>query len=398
MSPSSTRAAGSSTLPPVLIATVVTLFLAYLMRQGCFALGMENSLYCYSSFGALYEGLQLGGGRFPYSAPPLEYPAGLGLVIWLASAVTSSGLGFVRVNMVIVAVASLTTAWILWRHWGRRAMLFAAAPSLAVYAFISWDMVAVVFAVAAISAFVRRRDVPAGLLLGIGAAIKVFPGLLILPMAAERWREGDRGAAWRLMLAAAVSLVLVNAPVAWVSFDGWAHFLRFNSARVVDWGTLWSAGCHTFGLSLCGDIPLVNTLSLVLFLVAAPIVWVLVTRTAPNIPRWQLGFPLMVVFFLTNKVYSPQYSLFILPWFGLVLPSIPLFLAYEAIDIGIYVTTFAWQEHLAGSGGLPLWPLHVFIVLRAALLVVMLVAFARSGGAPGPQAQTSRFTDGRRPG
>src|SRR5687767_381335 len=239
MSPSSTRlAAGSSSLPPILIATVVTLFVAYVTRMGCFALGIGNSLYCYSTFGSIYYALDLAGGRFPYSAPPLEYPAGLGLVIWLASAVTSSGLGFVRVNMVIVAVASLTTAWILWRHWGRRAMLFAAAPSLVLYAFVNWDMLSVVFAVAAVSAFVRRRDVPAGVLLGIGAAIKVFPGLLILPMAAERWREGNRNAAWRIMLAAGVPLILLNAPVAWVTFEGWSHFLRFNSTRPVDWGTL----------------------------------------------------------------------------------------------------------------------------------------------------------------
>ena len=349
--------------------------------MGCFALGMGDSFYCYSDFGAMYNGRDLGGGRFPFSSPPLEYPAGLGLVIWLASAVTSSGLGFVRVNMVMVAVASLATAWILWRHEGRRAMLFAAAPSLALYAFLNWDMLAVVFAVAAVSAFVRRRDVPAGLLLGIGAAIKVFPGLLLLPMAAERWREGDHRAAWRIMLAAAVPLVLVNAPIAWVSFDGWAHFFRFNSTRVVDWGTLWSAGCQTFRLDLCGNLPLVNSLSLVLFLAAAPIAWVLVTRTAPNIPRWQLGFPLMVIFFLTNKVYSPQYSLFILPWFALVLPNLRLFLAYEAIDIGIYVTSFAWQERLVESGGLPLWPLNVFIVLRSVLLIMMLVAWARRAAA-----------------
>lgn len=378
MSPSSTRlAAGSSSLPPILIATVVTLFLAYLTKQACFALGMGDSFYCHSDFGGVYFGRELAGGRYPYEPPALEYPAGLGLIEWLVSGVTTSGLGFVRLNMAILAAASVVTSWTLWRLTGRNAMLFAAAPTLALYAFLNWDMLAVVLAVAAVSAFVRRHDVPAGLLIGIGAAIKVFPGLLLVPMAAERWREGDRGAAWRIILAASVALVLINAPVAWVSFDGWAHFLRFNSARVVDWGALWSVACQTFGLSLCGDIPLVNMLSLVLFLVAAALTWVLVTRTAPDIPRWQLGFPLMVVFFLTSKVYSPQYSLFILPWFALVLPSIPLFLAYEAIDIGIYVTTFAWQQRLTGSGGLPLWPLNLFIVLRAGLLIVMLVAFAR---------------------
>ena len=155
----------------------------------------------------------------------------------------------------------------------------------------------------------------------------------------------------------------------WASFDGWAHFFRFNSMRPVDWGTLWSAGCQTFGSGLCSNIPLVNALSLTAFLTGASLTWWLVIRAAPNVPRWQLGFPILVIFFLTNKVYSPQYSLWILPWFALVLPSIPLFLAYEAVDLGIYFTTFAWQQHLAGSGGLPLWPLHVFLVLRVVLLI-----------------------------
>ncbi|HUR20588.1 MAG TPA: glycosyltransferase 87 family protein [Vicinamibacterales bacterium] len=378
MSPPPRPAASSpSLLANVLIVTTVTLFAAYLTKQGCFALGIGESFYCHSDMGGIYIDRQLAGGRFPYLAAPLEYPVGLGLILWLAAAVTTSVVSFVRVNMAIVAIASMVTSGILWRHAGRRAMLFAAAPTLAIYAFLNWDMLAVVFAVAAVCVFVRRRDASAGLLVGIGAAIKVFPALLLLPMAAERWRDGERSSAWRIVLAAAAPLVLLNVPVAWVSFDGWAHFFHFNSARPVDWGTLWSVGCQTFGDGLCGNLPLVNALSSSLFLAGGTIAWWLVTRTAPNIPRWQLGFPLMVIFFLTNKVYSPQYSLFILPWFVLALPSLRLFLAYEAIDIGIYVTSFAWQEHLEGSGGLPLWPLNLFIVLRAALLILMLVVFAR---------------------
>jgi uncharacterized membrane protein len=207
--------------------------------------------------------------------------------------------------------------------------------------------------------------------------------LLLVPLLAERLRERNRPAAVRLALAAAVPLALVNVPVVWASFDGWTYFLRFSSTRPVDWGTLWSVGCQTFGGGLCANVPLVNMLALAAFLAGAILAWGLITRFAPHVPRWQLAFPLMVIFFLTNKVYSPQYSLWILPWFVFVLPSLPLFLAYEAIDIGIYVTTFAWQQRLTGSGGLPLWPLNVFIVARAALLIAMLVAFARRVARPG---------------
>jgi uncharacterized membrane protein len=366
-----------TTLPSVLIAAVVTLFVGYLTKQVCFAIGLGDTFYCWSDYGGLYVGRELAGGRFPYFPPALEYPAGLGLLVWLTSALTSSALGFVRVTMAMLAIAGLITVGLLWRETGRRALLFAAAPTLALYAFLNWDLVALVFGVASISAFLRRRDIPAGLLLGIGAAIKIFPALLLVPMAVERWREGQRAAAVKLALAAAAAVLVLNVPVASASFEGWSHFLNFSSIRPVDWGTLWSAGCQTFGSDLCNNVPVINALSAALFLAASIGTWILVTRVAPSIPRWQLAFPLMVLFFLTNKVYSPQYSLWILPWFALVLPNLGLFLAYEAVDLGIYVTTFAWQQHLTGSGGLPLWPLNVFIVLRAALLIAMIVVLAR---------------------
>jgi hypothetical protein len=366
-----------TTLPSVLIAAVVTLFAGYLTKQACFAIGLGDSFYCWSDYAGLYVVRELGGGRFPYFPPALEYPAGLGLIVWATSAMTESALGFVRLTMAALAIAGLVTVCILWRDTGRRALFFAAAPTLALYAFLNWDLGALVFGVAAISAFLHKRDVTAGILLGLGAGIKIFPALLLLPMAAERWREGQLHAVAKIAVAAGVAVLVLNVPVALASLDGWGHFLRFSSERPVDWGTLWSAGCQTFGSNLCNNVPLVNRLSPVLFLVTSVVTWMLVTRLAPAIPRWQLGLPLTILFFLTNKVYSPQYSLWILPWFALALPNLRMFLAYESVDLGIYVTTFGWQQHLTGTGGLPLWPLHVFIVLRAAILIGMIVLLVR---------------------
>jgi hypothetical protein len=351
---------------------------AYLTKQGCYTFGLGDSFYCHSDYAPIYAGRDLAGGRFPYGPPALEYPAGLGLLLWLAAAATPSALAFVQLNMLAATMACLGAVYLLWRLVGNRAWWFAAAPTVALYAFLNWDLVALVCAVAALAAFARRRDPAAGAWLGLGAAIKAFPALLLLPLLAERVREGDRRAATRILLAAAIPLIVLNAPVAWVSFEGWSHFLHFNSVRPVDWGTLWSAGCHTLGTDLCGNVPLVNMLASGAFLAGSAAAWFLITRAAPEIPRWQLGFPLLVIFFLTNKVFSPQYSLWILPWFPLVLPNLGLFLVYEVIDVGIYVTSFGWQERLAGAGGLPLWPLNTFIVLRAIVLVAMLVAFART--------------------
>lgn len=379
----------SASLPTVLVATVATLFVGYVTKQACFALGLGDSFYCFSDYGGVYYARELAGGRFPYSPPPLEYPAGLGLIIWLAATLSSSGLGFARVNMVFGCAAGLITAVILWRQAGRRALLFAAAPSLALYAFLNWDLIALVFAVVGIAAFLRRRDALAGTMLGLGTAIKAFPALLLVPMLAQRWREHDRRGSARLLIAVGAAVAVLNVPVAWASFEGWAHFFRFNSARPVDWGSLWSVSCQTLGLGLCDNVALVNTWALIAFLIGSTVAWMLVTKTAPHIPRWQLGFPLLVIFFLTNKVYSPQYSLWLLPWFALVLPDVRLFLGYQAVDIGIYVTTFAWQERIRSAGGLPLWPLDLFIVLRAALLMMMLMCFARRAATVGPVGDES---------
>lgn len=357
-------------------------------------MGLGDSLYCYSDYGPVYSARELGNARFPYAAPALEYPAGLGLILWFASAIGRSAVGFANVSMALSALACLASVWLLWRLSGRRALMFAAAPTIVMYAFLNWDLLALVFALAALAAFANRRDAAAGACLGIGIAIKAFPVLFLLPLALQRLRENDRRAAAQMIFTTALVASVVNAPVAWASFDGWAHFFRFNSDRVVDWGTLWSAGCQTFGSSLCSHVPMVNALSLAAFAAAAVLAWMLVTRAAPGIPRWQLCFPLFVAFFLSNKVYSPQYSLWILPWFALVLPNVRLFLVYQAIDVGIYVTTFGWQQQLAGSGGLPLWPLNLFILLRAALLIVMVVAFtrrARAGGANEPTRSAERI-------
>ena len=63
-------------------------------------------------------------------------------------------------------------------------------------------------------------------------------------------------------------------------------------------------------------------------------------RRDPAFPRWTLGFPLLVVLPATNKVYSPQYGLWLLPWFALVVPGLRRFVAFEVADVAVFVTRF----------------------------------------------------------
>ena len=106
----------------------------------------------------------------------------------------------------------------------------------------------------------------------------------------------------------------------------WGTFFRFNAARGADWDSLWfvvvppAVGAN--GGSCGWSAGAINLASLAIFVVAgARRSGTLRRHRLPEIPAWTLGFPLIALFLLTNKVYSPQYGLWLLPWFALALPS-----------------------------------------------------------------------------
>jgi hypothetical protein len=125
----------------------------------------------------------------------------------------------------------------------------------------------------------------------------------------------------------------------------------------------------------------VNGVSLIMFVAWAALVWVLKARRDPGFARWTLGFPILVAFLLTNKVYSPQFSLWLLPWFALAFPKLWLFVAFEAADVAVFVTRFSWFGRYSGiEGGVSGVPLGVFeiaVVVRAAILVLCVVGWVR---------------------
>ena len=87
-----------------------------------------------------------------------------------------------------------------------------------------------------------------------------------------------------------------------------------------------------------------------------------------------------MAFLLTNKVYSPQYGLWLLPWFALVLPELGLFVAFEAADVAVFVTRFAFFGHMAGgqNGWTNAFSIEWFqlaVVARALILVWCVVRF-----------------------
>ncbi|MFE7718239.1 glycosyltransferase family 87 protein [Nocardia rhizosphaerihabitans] len=286
-----------------------------------------------------------------------------------------------------LAMGWLITVWASSRLAGRRvwdAALIAVSPLVIVHAFTNFDALATAFAATGLLAWARRKPVLAGVLLGLGGAAKLYPLLLLGPIlvlclradpmqrlpaarAGLRLRDVDSldtartwlretpartqffalrplGAATLAILAAAGTWIAVNLPIAVLYPDGWREFFRLNTTRHADPDSIYNVitsftGWGGFDGPLeHGQPPTVlNTVSLLLFLTACAGIAYL-ALTAARRPRVaQLCFLVVAAFLLTNKVWSPQYSLWLVPLAVLALPHRRILLAWMTIDALVWV-------------------------------------------------------------
>ena len=307
---------------------------------------------CYSDIPPLYFDRGLADGDVPYigQAPDkqVEYPVLTGLAMWVTAKFVPSGDDAVNrarwyfdINAIALALcaAVAVAATVLTnrrRPWD--AALFAAAPMLALTATINWDLYAVALLSLALLAWSRERSLAAGVLIGLGAAAKLYPLFVLGPLLVLCLRAGKMRAFYVALTGAVVAWLAVNLPVILADFNGWAHFYVLSRERGAGFSSIW------FVLSQQGHgIPdaHLNIVAGGLFLLAcAAIAWL--AWRAPRRPRLpQLALLVVAAFLLTNKVYSPQYVLWLIPLAALARPrwrDLLIWQAGEAIHfVGIWM-------------------------------------------------------------
>lgn len=358
------------------------MFLCFAHKSVCLLAGdgfndMRYRAYCYSDIEPAYRRLGFLDGEIPYLEARNEYPVGTGAVMWIASWFGRGEGDFLLANGVLLFGFGLATAWLLQRLVGDRALFFAAAPTLGLYAFLNWDLVPVALSTAGLYAFLRGRDTASGAWFGLGAAAKLYPGVLAIPAALDRLRTGSARRAWLLLAAMGLAWGAVNVPVAIASWQRWSEVFRFSAERPPTPGTLWSVACRGLtGVPNCHATHVVGVASVGSFVAIAAVAAWRRAKTEPAFPRWTLGLPVLAAFLLTSKVFSPQYSLWLLPWFALVMPNLRLFLAFEAADIAVFLAEFSYLGAGRG-GGLPAALLAAAVLFRSAVLGALIVAFVR---------------------
>ncbi|MBO9522255.1 MAG: DUF2029 domain-containing protein [Nocardioidaceae bacterium] len=395
----------------VLLAVFTVVFSLALVRDyPCGKTDWSNndvrySRMCYSDVPYLYTGRGFAEHRWPYGQddgryPAMEYPVLISYLAWGASEVTAlvpsgpaqeiraqtpvAGLWglpgmttevntYFLVTALLLFGCGLGALWFLagaspGRPWD--AMGFALAPVLLATALVNWDLLALLFTAAALWAWARDRPLLAGAMVGLGVATKLYPLFLLGAFLVDLLRRGEEDRRDRLdragttLFGAAAAWFAVNLPAIATGSADWKVFWSFNSERGADLGSLWllldQLGAHTSAHSI-------NVVSGVVFLAACAGILALGLR-APRRPQVaQIAFLIVAAFLIVNKVYSPQYVLWLLPLAALARPNwrdLLLWQAGELVYFGaVWLYLGGW---LAPSTGTDATAYQLAIVVRVA--------------------------------
>jgi uncharacterized membrane protein len=407
----------SSWWTPLRIALAVctiTFGLGVLQKAPCMEAGWDRQSWrpfkalCYSDIGFLYQERGFAQGNRPFldtgNYPVLEYPVLTGGFMEVAAKITwlftgdpkkdltveqqraTAGVFFV-VNVALLFICALfMVGFTLLTARGAEsrpgaprgqpldALYVAAAPVLALTSTINWDLFAVALTAGAMFAWSRGRPIWFGVLLGLGTAAKFYPFLLLGPLLIVCIRGRKLWPWFQAVIAAAVAWGLVNAPIYLLAKNEWMSFWTFNDQRESDYGSIW------YVLKLAKhEVADVNQLNIVIFAGLCLSIAIL-GLMAPRPPRFaQLAFLVVAAFLLINKVYSPQYVLWLLPLVALARPRLRDWLIWQACECFYWM--LVWM-HLAQflAPGNPEIPDRIYwlsVILRMAGTLWLMLVVAR---------------------
>ena len=390
----------------ILAMACFTLLLGFLQKSPC-ANGdwtgyKQYTHMCYSDVVPLWSDERLDTGAVPYRDTTVEYPVLTGAFMWLTADLTrgvhalheswSELIIFGALTALLLGACGLFVAGATAHTAGRRpydAAIFALSPLLVIHAFSNWDLLAMAFTSGGLWAWARNKPVLAGALLGLGAAAKLYPALLLVPLLALAWRTRRWGPAIWATVAAGCAWLAVNLPVALAYYPGWSEFYRFSVARPAERSTLWAIGKTAFSSSPTAALSASDSaywtppgvaVAVALLVALAVVAWV--ARFAPVRPRLaQLAFLTVLAFLLTTKVWSPQYSLWLVPLLALARPQWRLSIIWQLTEVAVWfmtLTLFVGQfSGKAATHGVPYGWLVVVLLIRDAVLVVLAALVVR---------------------
>ncbi len=339
-------------------ASVLSMVLGFAEKVPCRS-GAWNYYYgqfqdsCYTDIYPLYTWEGLAKGQVPYVDHNVEYPVLIGgamqVVSWLVKgfSVATRGREFYDFTALLLAVCALVgilataRAAGLDRRW--QALMVAFSPAFILNAFVNWDLIAMALTALGIAAWASRRSVWAGVWLALGVAAKFYPLVVFAPLLLLCLRAGKMREFAKMLAAAVITWLAVNVPVMIIAPSGWAWFYVFSKERGADWGSIWHM-FENYNVPVLGNYQLgqLNLMSAGSFAVAVAAIALLALAASrrPRLP--QLCFLMLAAFLMTNKVWSPQYVIWLVPLAVLARPRFWPYVLWQLAEVGYFFAIWAY--------------------------------------------------------
>lgn len=295
---------------------------------------------------------------------PPEYPVGIRFVYEIFQFDKFQTLsGFFSANAFVLTICALVITYLLylivknsgknfssiWYYW-------ILAPSFIVYSLYNYDLPAIMFAVLSYYLLTKNKYNGSAISLALGAVIKFFP-VYLLPIFIINSPKEKR---LKYFIVFVITFALCNLPYMISDFSSWAYpylwQITNNLSHSAREQTYWWILYPYLGKSL-------GAISLLLF--ASLYTYFLIKLK--NKPIALQIVAILILFLLTDRIYSPQYNLYLLP-FLVILPYFvnkPLFYLLELTNCAVIIFFFKL------TGDLVLLQSIVFV--RYLLLIVLFI-------------------------
>ena len=349
---------------------------------------------CGADIGRLYEDRGIDRAHPPYIDRDLEYPPVIGLVMYGATVPFDQGLrGKFLVNAFVLAALAVITTWMLWRRYGSATRRWALAPPLLVEGLTNWDLLAVAPATIGLLEWESGASALAGVLIGIGAAAKLFPALYIPMLLASCVQPAAWARARALVAGAFVGAGVFVLPVYALAPHAAHYFVDFHRVRGPNSDTFWYYVMRNADMQPWFTehrmVAIVNTLSLALL--AGALVLLLVQTARARLSALAACALATAAFIVTNKVYSPQYDLWLVPFFVMIPVRTKLVVHFYLASLLVWLLT-ATEDHVLHRPA-SLYVLAAGVAYRLIVLVLLGLDFWREGRARDAEEGSPSATD-----
>jgi uncharacterized membrane protein len=327
-----------------------------------------DAYYAYNDI-KIFSGFSESG--IPYIEKEIEYPVITGLFIYLTDVITPTKELFFIVNFVLLAIFAVITSFVLYKMTndrGRVMFLFILTPSFILFTVYNWDMLGIMLMTISFYFIRKKQDTTASVFLSLAVSTKFFPVIFLIPFLLK----GDRMKAVKNLSVFVIAFLAANLYFMVNNLSNWFYTYSFHVNRTANIDSIWGLISNVFP----SEVLYVNLISAGLFV----FFYFLVVYRKRDLDFFSLSFLLFLVFLIFNKIFSPQYLMWLLPFFVILFKSPNK--KFYALEISNAFVLFAVLWYYFNISELGLLLTGGGVLVRHAVLVYMLVTFYTGKAVP----------------